>query len=221
MHPKVIDSEQFIARVRPALAARDPEQLARLVRAHWTIEQLCDLLNQGQADARKVACLVLGLVGCPNCVPCLSAALHDDDPIVAELAEHAMWSIWFRSASPDAVEPFKLGLELMEAHQYARALEALTEAIELDEEFAEAYNQRAIAHYMLDQWDAALADCERTVDLVPYHFGALAGMGHCFAHAGDLPEAARCYREALAVNPRMSAIARALAKIEHRMNVHA
>ena len=35
---------------------------------------------------------------------------------------------------------------------------------------------------------------------MPFHFGALAGLGHCYAHEGKLVPALRCYEQALAIN---------------------
>ena len=37
--------------------------------------------------------------------------------------------------------------------------------------FAEAYNQRAIVHFRLKQFERSIADCERVLELNPHHFG--------------------------------------------------
>ena len=214
-----IDSDQFIAMVKPALADHDADALARVVEDNWTVTQLCDLMSHGTVDARKVVCLTLGLVGCAGCVACLAHALHDPDTVVSELAEHAMWSIWFRCGSPDAMPAFTAALQAMDDHDHAEAVTQLSSAIELDPTFTEAFNQRAIAHYMMERWDDALEDCRQAVDLSPLHFGAIAGMGHCHAHMGRIAKAAECYEDALRVNPRMHAIAGALAKIRRGDNV--
>ncbi len=221
MKPEPIDSQHFISIVRPALEQRDADRLAQIVKTHWTKDQVCDLLVNGTVDARKIACLTLGLVGCMNCGQCVSAALHDDDPVVCRLAEHAMWSIWMRSGQPAAMPAFKRGLELTESHHYAEAVPWLTRAIEADPDFTEAYNQRAIAHYMLEDYERSAADCEKAIELCPIHFGSLSGLAHCYAEMGDLRRSARYYREALTVNPHMPAIAGALEKIEQRTNVPA
>jgi len=211
---KHIDSDLFIATVKPALSDHDADALAAIVKQNWTIEQLCHLMSDGSADARKVVCLTLGLVGCDGCLACLAHALHDDDKVVSELAEHAMWSIWFRCGEARAMPHFAEALEAMDQHQYDDAIDALTRAIDIDPTFTEAFNQRGIAHYMIEQFDEALNDCKAALDICPLHFGSLAGLGHCYAHLGCLPKAADAYRDALAVNPRMHAIAGALKRIE-------
>lgn len=221
MQPKPIDSEQFIRIVMPALESRDADELAQIVKSHWSKDELCELLTHGTLDARKVVCLTLGLVGCKECTNCLVCALQDNDPVVTELAEHALWSIWFRCGQCCAMHAFKRGLDALEHHDYQQAVEHLTETTVLDDSFAEAFNQRAIAHYLMENWSACLDDCKRTVQRIPVHFGAWAGMGHCHAQRGELAEAAYCYRQTLSINPRMHDIAAALAKIEQKIHVPA
>jgi len=221
MQSQTTDGTRFFELVMPALEQRDADGLAKVVREHWTTSELCDLLGSGSADVRKVVCLTLGLVGDERCAGCLAAALHDDDEVVGEIAEHALWSVWFRSASPDSVDDFRRGVEHIQANQFAQSIPPLTRAIAADPEFAEAYNQRAIAYFLMEDWPMALADCQRAARLMPSHFGALAGAGHCHAQIGNLAEAAQCYRDALAVNPRLPEIAGALARLDDRVPANA
>ncbi len=73
-----------------------------LLKTHWTSDQIRALLKGDHLDAKKVALLALGYVGTACCLPELAAQLCDSDPVVNELAEHALWSIWFRMGSPPA-----------------------------------------------------------------------------------------------------------------------
>jgi tetratricopeptide (TPR) repeat protein len=218
MKPAPIDSEEFMRVALPAVEQRDPDALARQISARWSIGELCQLLHHGSHDERKVVCLVLGLIGDLSCVCCLSHVLKDEDDHLNQLAEHALWSIWFRAGSDEAMPDFKRGLLAMENEDLRGALESFHRAVEVDPAFAEAFNQCSIAHYLLEEWDKALNDAQAAVALVPGHFGALAGMGHCHAQLGDLETAADWYRRALRVNPRMHAICRALRQIERRIN---
>lgn len=209
-----INVEEFVRRVKPALESASAEELARIVRQRWCPRQICGLLQHERTDVRKLACVALGLVGDLSVVNCLSEALKDADQRVSELAEHGMWSIWFRSGSEQATPFFKRGLAALEHENPREAIFWFQQAHCVDPHFAEAYNQCAIAHAMLDQWSEALDDCERTVRQAPRHFGALAAMGHGYAQLGKLSEAAECYCRALEVNPRMHIVAEALGEIE-------
>src|SRR5688572_14497753 len=108
-----IDPDQFVASVQPVLECRVAQRLLTFLKNHWTGPQIIQLLRSGHEDARKVAALCLSLVGCNKCIPEIAPLLQDDDPIVNQLAEHAMWSIWFRGGSPEA------------NHQLARGAQAL------------------------------------------------------------------------------------------------
>ena len=46
--------------------------------------------------------------------------------------------------------------------------------------FAEAYNQRAILHFRMKEFQKSVADCEKVLKLNPLHFGALGGMAQCY-----------------------------------------
>jgi len=130
------------------------------------------------------------------------------------MAEHALWSIWFRAGDPQATATFRAGVNLMAAESYLPAVRAFTEAAQIDPLFAEALNQRAIAHFFLYQWQESL-DCSRKVIcLNPTHFGAIAGMGHCFTQLGDLKRALACYRRAIQIHPRMTAVRRMIERLE-------
>lgn len=209
-----INSEEFLSVVAPLLRRSNADDLAEHIRERWTPRQLCQLLSHECPDVRKTACVVLGLVGDDKVAGCLTAALHDEDPQVNQLAEHGLWSIWFRGGNAEAQCHFKRGLAAMEREEPRAALQWFHRAQRADPRFAEAHNQCAMVHYMLEQWESAVRECQRTLDLLPTHTGALAALGHCYTQMGDLASAACLYREALEINPRMEAVALALERIE-------
>ena len=212
-----IDIDEFLQAVAPALDASSADELARRVGQRWTPQQVCGLLCHERPEVRKVACVVLGLVGAMAEARCLATALRDEDPKVNELAEQGMWSIFFRSGSDDATHHFKSGLAALERDDPREAAIHFHGAHVADPQFAEAYNQCAIAHYMLEEWDKSRRDCERAIELAPIHFGALAGLGHCHAQLGCFGKAAEFYRRALTVNPRMEGIATVLQRLQEAM----
>lgn len=212
-----VNTEEFLRVVGPALGRCGADELARQVNQRWTPQQLCQMLHDEAADVRKVACVVLGLVGDARCVKCLSRALRDAEAQVNQLAEHALWSVWFRLGASAAQKHFRRGLAAMESDQPEQAVFHFRQAQLADDDFASAYHQCAIAHYMLDEYAAAIECCRKTLELMPDHFAAYCTMGHCHAHLGHFAEAADCYRNALTINPRMEGIATALGRIERSL----
>lgn len=213
-----LDPFEFVAAVQPVLERRDLPGLHRLLKSRWTSEQIVSLLACRQDDARKVAALSLSLVGCHQCLAPLAELLKDPDPMVNQLAEHAMWSIWFRLGSEQANHQLCRGTKAIDREDYEHAIFHFDRALLLCPRFAEAHNQRALAEYLLGRYEQSIRDCRRTVDLMPIHFGAWAGMGHCHAHLGQLAQAVECYEKALSINPNLGKVREAVKQLNKRIN---
>ena len=201
-----IDPRRFVALVQPCLERHDLPGLLALLKEHWCPEQILHLLRCDCSDARKVAILACGLVAPACACPALAEQLKDPDPVVNQLAEHALWSIWFRAGTPAANHELCRGSQAMDRRELGHAIEHFDRAIEIDPSLAEAYNQRAMARFILEGYDEAIADCRMALERMPCHFGAWAGMGHGHAHLGRLPKAVMCYEKALAINPHLKDI---------------
>lgn len=209
-----IDPAEFVAQVQPLLVRKDLQGLLALLRSRWTADQLAGLLANPDADARNVAALALSLVGNRCCIPSLADQLKNADPMTNQMAEHALWSIWFRLGSSCANEHLCRGLKALDERDFAAALKHFTRATELDPAFAEAYNQRAIVAYLTERFEDSIEDCQRTVERMPCHFGAWAGLGHCQAHLGRVCEAIKSYKKALEINPHLDGICEAIRELK-------
>ncbi len=207
-------SDDLIELCQPALEAGDVNELAATLRRHSSIRQLCTMLREKSVSARRIAALGLSLIADAPCSGCLARALRDEDDQVADLAENGLWSLWFRGGLPEAMAPFQQGVALLGRDKPLEAIEAFAKAHELDPEFAEAHNQRAICHYMLEQYELSIHHCELTLARVKHHFGALSGIGHCYANLGLYEEAIVSYRKALEVHPRLNAVAATIPRLE-------
>jgi tetratricopeptide (TPR) repeat protein len=204
--PIQIDPQAFVAAVKPRLEANDMEGLLCLLKTTWKPEQIASLLGCKCCDARKVAALALSLVGGKCCVPALVEQLKDPDRVVNEMAEHALWAVWFRSSTVEANHQLCRGSQALNRREFEHAIRHFDRAIAIDPKFAEAYNQRAIAHYLHEEYEESVQDCRMAVELMPAHFGAWAGLGHGYAHLGRLEEAREAYEKALAINPHLSCV---------------
>ena len=209
-----INPDLFINTLRPALETRDTQAVVSLCKQHWSCAQIASLLASENRDARKVASLALSLVGCTSCLNDIAQQLKDPDPMVNQLAEHALWSIWFRGGEPKAISLVGRGSRLIDARQFTQAIELFNRALTISPTFAEAYNQRAIAHYLTDNYAISIKDCRRAVTLMPIHFGAWSGLGHCYAQMGQIEEALRSYRKAIDINPHLQCIRETICELE-------
>jgi tetratricopeptide (TPR) repeat protein len=215
--PFLIEPQSFVSVVRPLLESNDPQALVDAIHQRWNTGQIARLLTGENTDARKVALVCLAMVGDRNCVESVYPHLADADPTINQMAEHALWSIWFRCGSPEANHQLCRGTKALGHRDAGTAIQHFDNALAADPQFAEAYNQRAIARYLKEQFEESIADCRKAIRLMPCHFGAMAGMGHCFLHLGQLEHALRAYERALAVNPHLQCVSQTAAEIRRQL----
>jgi tetratricopeptide (TPR) repeat protein len=213
-----IDPTEFVNLVQPLLAQQDMGGLLALLKSRWQPEEIRDLLRSPHTDAKKVALLALALVGPSCCAEELALQLKDPDPLINQLAEHALWAVWFRGGnSCEANQLVCRGAEALDHKDFSEAVEFFSQAIRRDPGFAEAYNQRAIAYFLAEDFEKSIADCQRTVRRMPCHFGALSGMGHCYVHLNQISQAIEYYEQALVVNPHLDCVRQTLDELKKRV----
>ena len=89
----------------------------------------------------------------------------------------------------------------MQAGRLPESVAVFSDVIARAPGFAEGWNKRATAYYLMGELDRSLADCEEVVKRNPVHFGALSGFGLIYLQKEDLPKAAEYFEKALAVDP--------------------
>ena len=95
-----------------------------------------------------------------------------------------------------------------------KALAGLDQLIKRVPHFAEAFNQRAIVEFSLKQYERSMADCERSLQLNPHHFGAQAGMAQCLLQMRKHRAALKAFRAALRINPHLDGVADTIRALE-------
>ncbi len=144
----------------------------------------------------------------------LFGQLRGSNMLAANPIEQKIWEIWERPLSDTA------GVLMGQAERASNAREADAARAVLDQviasypDMAEGWNKRATLLYLKGDYDAALKDLDKTLELEPRHFGALAGRGLIFQAQEKWAEALKSYREALAINPAMDGVADAIRWIE-------
>ena len=190
------------------------EKLTQLLLQNYTQENLIDYLAHEAAPTRQAAAYALGIIGNAEAISPLVKALRHHDPDLRANAEQALWAIWFRSGDESVDDLLRKGTGYIKQKQYVEAIDLLTEVTHIAPEFAEGYNQRAIAYFMLEEWEQSIDDCKKVVALNPVHFGALAGMGQCHLQLGNLREALEAFQQALEIHPSLYSIAQTILQIQ-------
>jgi tetratricopeptide (TPR) repeat protein len=208
--PRVDEAKAWETRVRAAL-----EKFRTRVGARYSEGTLHRLLQNGDDRTRRAAILALGLLGtmAASNAP-LAAMLHDEDRDARQLAADALWSLWFRADSDRNNRELQRLAHLRDVKKRRQALDAL---ITRAPNFAEAYNQRAILHFQLEEWLECIADCERAIKLNPMHFGAAAGMARCHMELGKHRAALKAFRLALRINPGLEEVEEAIRALENAL----
>lgn len=175
---------------------------------------LLRVLDSTDPRTRRAALLALGLLGSMEINAALAARLHDDDPDVCRAAADALWSLWFRADTPAHNDELQ---RLSRLRDREKALAGLDALVQKAPNFAEAYNQRAIVAFRLKQFERSIADCEKVMQLNPYHFGAQAGLAQGLLQLRRHKAALKAFRHALRINPNMDGIADTIRALENAL----
>ena len=127
--------------------------------------------------------------------------LKNPDETVRDRATAKLWRIWFQQKGVYGLELIERSQVLIAVGDVKQAEALLTELIQDQPDFAEAWNRRAVLYYSLGQYKKSLDDCQMVIKLNPVHFGALHGLGLCHAAMGEYSAAIQAFRRALEIQP--------------------
>lgn len=179
------------------------EKYHQEVKTRYAEGTLQHLLECSEVLTRRAAVLALGLMGSMRSNKPMAALLHDADLGVRKMVADALWSLWFRG---DTEENNKQLQRILRFGECKKVLTNLTALIKNAPSFAEAYNQRAIIHFRLEEYHKSIADCETVLQLNPWHFGAQAGIGQCYMKLNRPRAALKAFRAALRINPNLDGV---------------
>lgn len=200
------DAERWAASLQSALDA-----FKKKVAARYTEGTLQRLLDSSDGQARRAAVLALGLMGTLKSNKLVSARLRDEDRMVRQLADDALWATWFRADNEANNQELQRLRRLRDPN---KALAGFNQLIKKAPRFAEAYNQRAILYFRLEEFQKSIADCERVMKLNPFHFGAQAGMAQCYMKMKKPKAALKAFRGALKINPNLEGVEETIRALE-------
>jgi tetratricopeptide (TPR) repeat protein len=162
---------------------------------------LTRLLESANLQARRASVLALGLFGSFGANASVARSLKDRDPTIRSLADNALWAIWFRADTPENNATLERVAALVSHQRLEEAIALASRLIDRSPQFAEAYNQRAIAHFFLGHFQESAEDCRLVLARNPYHTGALAGLAKCELQLGRRAEAIETLKRAAKLQP--------------------
>jgi tetratricopeptide (TPR) repeat protein len=127
--------------------------------------------------------------------------LKNSDETVRDRATTELWRTWFNQKGEYGMQILRRSQVSLEAGDVYHALDLLTKLISEEPDFAEAWNRRAVLHYTQGHYIKSIQDCEIVLKLNPIHFGAMHGLGLCYAALGEYSNGIKAFRRALEIQP--------------------
>jgi tetratricopeptide (TPR) repeat protein len=118
--------------------------------------------------------------------------------------EQKIWEIWSTHPTDDKLTlKLSKGTDLMQGSTLSQSIEIFSDLIELDPNWAEAWNKRATALYLIGDYEGSQKDIDRVLELENRHFGALAGQGLVNIKLENYEKAIESYKRAQEIYPAM------------------
>ena len=123
---------------------------------------------------------------------------------VVFIIEQEIWALWSTHPTDEKLTiKLKQGSKFIRNQKLNEALEIFTEVINLDQNWAEAWNKRATVLYMIGDYEASQNDIDKVLNLEKRHFGALAGQGLVNIQLKNYEKAIESYEKAQEIYPTM------------------
>ena len=118
--------------------------------------------------------------------------------------EPEIWNLWTTHPSEKSLTTLLSdGSSYMSQNKLQTAYDTFTKTIELDPNWAEAWNKRATVLYLMGKFELSQADIDKVLELEKRHFGALSGQGLVQTALKNYQKAIDSYIEAHKVHPNM------------------
>jgi tetratricopeptide (TPR) repeat protein len=126
------------------------------------------------------------------------------DEATATQITSAIEQLWQHSGSATADLLVARASAAIESDRRDLAMKLLNAAVELQPDFAEAWNRRAYLFYLEDDYKRALGDIRRVLALEPNHYKALEGLANILRQLGEKKGALSALDSLLKVHPNAS-----------------
>ena len=168
-----------------------------------TQKQALRTLNHSDPQQRFEAMNRLALIGTADAADAVLPRLHDEEPVLRNVALSTVWQMWGRTGDKEIDTLYGDGTAEMKEGNVLEAIRIFSDIITKRPAFAEAWNKRATLYFMIGQYELSMQDCEEVLQRVPNHFGALSGYAQMLAERDQPEKALDLMQRAVAVNPNM------------------
>ena len=118
--------------------------------------------------------------------------------------EQKIWKLWSTHDNNEKLtKMLSEGSKLVNKQKLEEAIIIFSKVIELDPEWAEAWNKRATVFYMIGEFQKSQDDINKVLELEDRHFGALAGQGLVNIQLENYEKAIMSYEKAQEIYPTM------------------
>ena len=118
--------------------------------------------------------------------------------------ESAIWDLWTTHPIDESLTNLLSdGSFYMSQNNLESAYETFTKTINLDPNWAEAWNKRATVLYLMGRYELSQSDINKVLEIENRHFGALSGQGLVQTALKNYQKAIDSYIEAHKVHPNM------------------
>lgn len=135
-------------------------------------------------------------------------ATAPDEETAGEIAT-AIEQLWQHSGSATADLLVARASAALEQERRDLAMKLLNAAVELQPDYAEAWNRRAYLYYLENDLKRALGDIRRVLALEPQHFKAIEGLANILQHLGEKKAALEAYESLLKIHPKAPGVKKA------------
>jgi len=115
--------------------------------------------------------------------------------------EQEIWRIWTAPENKTLSKMMDTAFSQIESKAYISSIKTLDTVVSRFPKYAEGWNQRAIVHYQLRNFDKSLKDIEKVLKLEPRHFGAYSGRSMIHLSRGDNKLATKDILKAMRYHP--------------------
>lgn len=138
-------------------------------------------------------------------------------PQGVRVLEARIWEIWLEHPQPRINEMMRWGVEALNTQDYPTALKLFDSLVEAAPEFAEGWNKRATARFLVGNYEGSIEDIRKTLALEPRHFGALSGLGMIHTNQERWFAAMAAFEQALRIHPHLIGVRHTINKLQQQL----